>query len=688
MCTTLPTMSTHIHNEYQREPLPELRGGIFEYIEFKKEWKGCVAPGRGEIWQLVQLQKRTPVECNLSTLDTLKDAWAKLDSKYANPKAVNMQLIDEFIGAKLTGKNEAQQMEDLLNKVTMLEYGLRSVGLETELNLNHFLVNQAILKMPEKYQVKYGEHFHEKVEPAQTWWGILTEFLRSQVRMMEEFAWMFDEEPLAEEQTHKYDARANALRMNVDLKKLENEKRLTKKEKDRNKALTDEIKKLKKNQSEFQKKMKDLEIKNREYLAKECREVDANNENDEKFKEMEEEVVLLNRKVEQLSKENDSLVEETMRKVQKEMEVLQNAIDEKIIEVDELKNDKSLGKMKIRNLEKQIEAFKGNAQEIQLKIASMTTDQESANKDLQENGTQYLPIICLTIALSWMKLLMKSSWKRQVAKQVDYCTARKGLDQTGVVQANVALLPTSSSYKKNDKTTASSALAFPKTDSSMPLVPSFHKVGYENSVWGGEEDLLDLWGAAPYDDTGEMFDELEEVSEIEKLGDGLKSKNESLRSMIRTSENQEQQFAEESKSLEKEISQLKTNKRSTPTEDSNSLEILKQRISGLETMVRNLVESVANNKVKMYEEKLEETERSENSDDQEMKNQVGPATKEIETVDEAEAILAETDVVIFAPGAADNPPDVQHAAAQNMDGENPIPPHSSSHSSIMNMFPP
>merc|ERR1719318_1853093 len=87
------------------------------------------------------------------------------------------------------------------------------------------------------------------------------------------------------------------------------------------------------------------------------------------------------------------------------------------------------------------------------------------------------------------------------------------------------------------------------------------------------------------------------------------------------------------------------------------------------------------------EEKLEETERSENSDDQEMKNQVGPATKEIETVDKAEAILAETDVVIFAPGAADNPPDVQHAAAQNMDGENHIHPHSSSHSSVMNLFP-
>merc|ERR1719318_2428842 len=84
---------------------------------------------------------------------------------------------------------------------------------------------------------------------------------------------------------------------------------------------------------------------------------------------------------------------------------------------------------------------------------------------------------------------------------------------------------------------------------------------------------------------------------------------------------------------------------------------------------------------------MAETLTTKPDDDQEMKNQVGPATKEIETVDEAKVILAETDVVIFAPGADDNPPAVQHAAAQNMDGENHIHPHSSSHSSIMNLFP-
>ena len=52
---------------------------------------------------------------------------------------------------------------------------------------------------------------------------------------MEQFTpWVFDEEPLAEEQTHKYDERANALnihceKMNVDLnaeKKLDNEENI------------------------------------------------------------------------------------------------------------------------------------------------------------------------------------------------------------------------------------------------------------------------------------------------------------------------------------------------------------------------------------------------------------------------------------------------------------------------------
>ena len=124
--------------------------------------------------------------------------------------------------------------------------------------------------MPEKYQVKYGAQFYEKKDvPAQKLWGFLTEFLSSQVRMIEQYTpWMFDEEPAAEEHSYKYDERANALNIhcekrNVDLNaemQLENEKQFNRREKDRNKALTKEIEKLKKNQSKFQKRIKKTKI--------------------------------------------------------------------------------------------------------------------------------------------------------------------------------------------------------------------------------------------------------------------------------------------------------------------------------------------------------------------------------------------------------------------------------------------
>ena len=55
-----------VYKEYQREALPEFKGGITEYAAFKKEWKECVTPGRYESWQLIQLQKRNQEECNIS----------------------------------------------------------------------------------------------------------------------------------------------------------------------------------------------------------------------------------------------------------------------------------------------------------------------------------------------------------------------------------------------------------------------------------------------------------------------------------------------------------------------------------------------------------------------------------------------------------------------------------------------
>merc|ERR1719470_785680 len=363
----------------------------------------------------------------------------------------------------------------------------------------------------------------------------------------------------------------------------------------------------------------------------------------------------------------------------------------------------------------------------------------------KENGTQYLPIICLTIALSWMKLLMKSSWKRQMAKQVDYCTARKGLDQTGVVHANVALLPTSSFYKvgyevrfgiSNDET-LSLSLSFPPSSFETPWPPdSLDQASLIFTALAGvdvEETAempptqglcsLDLGWDNPLPE-GMKEQSWAEYSTNIKLGviDDTANRTRLAKLLRFTSSNGKlsslAEYVERMKDKQESIFYMAGGS-SEEVEKSPFVERLLKKgyevlyltegvdeyaVSVLPEFEKKKFQDVVKEGFSFdrdtdtaktrkeaikeeLSEKLGETKGSKNLDDQEMKNQVGPATKEIETVNEAEAILAETDVVIFAPGAADNPPAVQHAAAQNMDGENHIHPHSSSHSSIMNLFP-
>merc|ERR1712142_847169 len=120
----------------------------------------------------------------------------------------------------------------------------------------------------------------------------------------------------------------------------------------------------------------------------------------------------------------------------------------------------------------------------------------------------------------------------------------------------------------------------------------------------------------------------ERVSEIEQLKNDVKSKNENLQAMVKTSEDQEQRFVHEVESLKNEIAILKLRK-GTPS-DSN-VQAFKQRIAQLEKMLKtkeddfyilknklDLVENVSSNKVKMYKEKLEESERL-SSEEKELK---------------------------------------------------------------------
>merc|ERR1712096_404155 len=117
------------------------------------------------------------------------------------------------------------------------------------------------------------------------------------------------------------------------------------------------------------------------------------------------------------------------------------------------------------------------------------------------------------------------------------------------------------------------------------------------------------------------------VVEVEHLQKDVQSRDEELVQMVRKSEQQGQQFVKEVHALKVEIGELKS-KTSSAT-DSNAVTV---RISELEKMLKckeedqyilknklDLVEKVANNKVQMYKEKLEEAEKSKSSGDSELK---------------------------------------------------------------------
>ena len=131
----------------------------------------------------------------------------------------------------------------------------------------------------------------------------------------------------------------------------------------------------------------------------------------------------------------------------------------------------------------------------------------------------------------------------------------------------------------------------------------------------------------------------EKMFEIEQLKSDVKSKNENLQTMVKTSEDQEQRFASEMESLKDEIVNLKA-KKSASSSDSN-VQSYKLKIAELQKLVKSkeeeyyiiknkldLVENVSNNKVKMYKEKLEESQKSKSSEESELRNKLESLQKD------------------------------------------------------------
>ena len=101
---------------------------------------------------LRMLQKYTPETDNLSIYETVDQAWAYLDKKYANSTAVSARLIEDFIKDRSNpGKNDDQKLLSLHNKTMKLYSRLKVVSQETQLTHNIYLMNQAFYQMPEKF---------------------------------------------------------------------------------------------------------------------------------------------------------------------------------------------------------------------------------------------------------------------------------------------------------------------------------------------------------------------------------------------------------------------------------------------------------------------------------------------------------------------------------------------------------
>jgi len=158
--------------------------------------------------------------------------------------------------------------------------------------------------------------------------------------------------------------------------RLENEQDLNKREKDRSKVLSDEIKRLKKNENDLKNQLTESDNRNKDYIAKECKEVDANNELRERLKEMEEENIILNKKV-QMNRETES-------NSQAEKDQLQNIIDDKIVEMDKLINEKTSSKLKLRDLEIQNENLKGITEQQKEALESCAEEIQNKKASLME----------------------------------------------------------------------------------------------------------------------------------------------------------------------------------------------------------------------------------------------------------------------------------------------------------------
>ena len=89
---------------HQKPTMPKFNGEFRDYAEWKNEFKDSILPHFDEKKGIRLLNEHSPKDIELKNCLSIKEAWTKLDSKYANPYLITTILIDDYVKFTPHGK--------------------------------------------------------------------------------------------------------------------------------------------------------------------------------------------------------------------------------------------------------------------------------------------------------------------------------------------------------------------------------------------------------------------------------------------------------------------------------------------------------------------------------------------------------------------------------------------------------
>ena len=178
-----------MYQAYAKETFPMFEGEMRKYPAWRKEMRELVLPGMEVVRQIRVMDKQTPAEVDLQTCTTVEEAWTELDTKYGNKVNISNGLMDDFVEHKLTSVSEESRVVELKQTVMKLYTDLKAVNCEGDLELNPFILNKVVARLPRFWQNKFSENkarlLKEAEDSACPLWTAISGFLKGEALRIE-----------------------------------------------------------------------------------------------------------------------------------------------------------------------------------------------------------------------------------------------------------------------------------------------------------------------------------------------------------------------------------------------------------------------------------------------------------------------------------------------------------------------